>query len=217
VLQTFFPDLRAKHDLLLKVLRKCRSFVLREASTGAHEMGEYFCAQSMLALSEGSRQKAFVSFLPWAPGLMPFLQENIGRIRRPGNLWPIADEAIAQRWNTTRAIVNGTRKSRVRTISPLEMRHLIQTVRKVVPLDDGAASPRQHGRRGRHPEPEKSKAYFTIGTEVEKEILAHLKTDRYSIIAARRLVSNKTRLSYDAVAQYHGAYRRWMSRTKNPL
>jgi len=52
-----------------------------------------------------------------------------------------------------------------------------------------AQHPETTGQAGRHPEPEKSKAYFTIGTEVEKEILAHVKTDRYSIVAARRLVS----------------------------
>jgi hypothetical protein len=127
VLRTFFPDLPAKHKLLLNVLRNLRIFLLREASASADEIGEYFCAQAMWEVSQSSRQKTYVLFLPWAPELMPLLQENIGRIREPGDLWPVAEEAIARRLNTTRAVVNGARKARARTIPPMEMRHLIHS------------------------------------------------------------------------------------------
>jgi hypothetical protein len=148
VLRTLFPDLRARHKLLLNVLGKLRMFLLREASAGADEMGEHFCAEAMLEVSQGSSQKTFATFLPWAPDLMPFLEENIGRIRRPGNLWPVAEEAIARRWNTTRAVVNGTRKARARTIPPGELRHLVQVRADSGGTAGSAAPKRRGGQRG---------------------------------------------------------------------
>ena len=63
--------------------------------------------------------------------------------------------------------------------------------------------------RGRGKDAEEEKSYFRIGVLVENEIPAALKLDRHSIVTARRLVSERTRLEYDAVAEYHRRYRRY--------
>jgi hypothetical protein len=68
---------------------------------------------------------------------------------------------------------------------------------------------------GRPKEPEEQKTYFKIGQQVEKEIPKHLKEDRHSIVAARRLVSEKTRLSYDLVGQYHKLFRHVLSESRS--
>lgn len=68
-------------------------------------------------------------------------------------------------------------------------------------------------RRGRCPQEPKEKTFFTVGLQVEKEIPEAFKQDRHSIVAARRLVSNRTRLEFDVVAQYHKRFRKFCIET----
>ena len=63
-------------------------------------------------------------------------------------------------------------------------------------------------KRGRRHEPEHSKQYSLVGAAVEREIPVGLKDDKRSIVAARRIVSQRTHLEFDAVAKYHQRYRR---------
>jgi hypothetical protein len=60
---------------------------------------------------------------------------------------------------------------------------------------------------GRKPEQENNKRYWSIGEQVEKLIPDNQKQDKLAIMTARHSVSNKTRLSYDVVAQYHKRFR----------
>jgi hypothetical protein len=62
--------------------------------------------------------------------------------------------------------------------------------------------------RGRSKDAKENRSYFTIGARVEKEIPPDRKQDRHSIVTARRLVTERTRLEYDVVAKYHQQYRR---------
>lgn len=62
-------------------------------------------------------------------------------------------------------------------------------------------------KRGRRRDAEQDKRYFTIGAQVENEIPANRKKDKQSIVTARQLVCDRTRLQYDVVAKYHKQYR----------
>jgi hypothetical protein len=75
----------------------------------------------------------------------------------------------------------------------------------------GAADkPADKRKRGRHREDPQNRTFFRVGTAVEKEIPSELKQDRHSIVAARRLISRRTHLQFDVVAQYHKQYRKML-------
>ena len=67
-------------------------------------------------------------------------------------------------------------------------------------------------RRKRKPEAET--VPVQIGRRVEGKILGDRKNDKVSIMAARRAVSDETRLEYDTVAQYHKQFK---ARFLNPV
>jgi endogenous inhibitor of DNA gyrase (YacG/DUF329 family) len=69
---------------------------------------------------------------------------------------------------------------------------------------------------GRPAEPEHQKSYFRIGKQVETQIPKRLKGDKNAIVAARRLVSEKTRMPYDLIAQYHKTFRQTLSEGSGP-
>src|ERR1039457_2145931 len=79
-----------------------------------------------------------------------------------------------------------------------------QKVRKVW----AAVRAKQPTKRGRRQEAEQDTSYFAIGAAVERKIPATLKRDKHSLVTARKLVSDRTRLQFDVVAKYHKQYRR---------
>jgi hypothetical protein len=94
---------------------------------------------------------------------------------------------------------------------------LAELKRKLASIADSSKASKANKKRGRIPEPEESKRYFEVGAQVEKEIPSHLKTDKHSIVAARRLVSTRTRLQVDVVAEYHKRYRRHLAATDTKI
>jgi hypothetical protein len=123
LLKTLFPKLHEKRRLLRQILTWCRHFLREKPDAGIIELQDYLCR---LAAIEPSQRNLFVRFLPWTPELMPFLEANLKRVRGPGTLWQLTDEAIAKRLGTTPAIVGSVSRSRVRTIPAQEMRRLIR-------------------------------------------------------------------------------------------
>lgn len=129
ILKTFFPDLRLKRALLLRVMRWCRSSASVTLTMNANDLGEQFCAQAMLEVRrQGSHEWLFARFLPWAPDLIGFFQTNLRLLKGEGNLWPLADAAIAQRWDTTPHVLSSAWRLRSTAIPPDEMRRLIGEV-----------------------------------------------------------------------------------------
>ncbi len=159
ILKTFFPGLRSKRDFLLKILRRCRAILANTPAMSEADLGEWFCVQAVSEAGRAPGEKLFVRFLSWAPELIPFLHKNFARLTGRGNLWPLADEAIAQRWITTAAIVSAVGRHRTgRAIRPSEMRHLLLELRsdsvapgrvsKRMRAESGAA-PSQRAKGGR--------------------------------------------------------------------
>jgi len=141
------------------------------------------------------RAEIFVSFLLGAPDLMPFLQENIGHIRDPEISGRSPMRQIAQRLEYNSRYRQRHRKSRVARSLHWKMRHLIQRS-KVVP-SRRRSIPETTGQAGEAPDQKKVRRILRLAPSLRKNS-RHLKTDRYSIARHDRLVSNKTRLSYDA-------------------
>jgi ROS/MUCR transcriptional regulator protein len=79
------------------------------------------------------------------------------------------------------------------------------------------AAPSIRQKRGRRREEPMNQRFFDIGTQVEKEIPVRFEQDRHSIVTARRIVSNRTRLQFDVVAQYHKRFRQFCARTGVPI
>jgi hypothetical protein len=99
-------------------------------------------------------------------------------------------------------------------LTPLDSRTLGKLVQTVGPPGKKLLSRKP---RGRHREREEDKSYYKIGAQVEKEIPNSLKQTKYAIIAARRRVSGRTRLSFELVAEYHKDFRRTCAKTGTPL
>ncbi len=162
ILKTFFPDLKSKRGLLLRVMRWCRRSEPVTISMNANDLGELFCAQAMLEVANGPRETLFARFLPWAPDLIRFFQANLQLIKGRGNLWPVADAAIAQRWNTTRHVVSGAWDSHWRAIPADEMRRLIEGLSPAQ-----KASAPEGPRPGPVPLLATKRTDFAVGKEVE--------------------------------------------------
>ncbi len=178
ILKTLFPGLRSQRDFLLKILRRCRAVLANTPTTSEYDLGEWFCDQAMLEGGRAPGQKLFVRFLPWAPELISFLHKNSSRLTDRGSLWPLADEAIAQRWSTTAAIVSSVGRHRMgRAIRPSEMRHLL------LELSSGSrASEPKHG-------PDKKPA--KRGRPIEKR----------AIFEQARNIRNVEKLPYPQIAK----------------
>src|ERR1035437_1248088 len=85
---------------------------------------------------------------------------------------------------------------------PSEARKQMADLNRQVWAEHRAAKQPKRG-VGRPQDAEEEKRYFQIGAQVESEIPADHKLDRHSIVAARRLVTDRGALEYDAVAEYH--------------
>jgi hypothetical protein len=118
LLKTLVPGLRHRYNLLLPVLRRLRKCLLTNTSWGVSEIQDYLCDQAMLEVAGKSESNLLTKFLPWTPELMPFLEANIDRLRGRGNLFPIAYEAIAGRWDTTPHVVAAAIKPRNHVSAP---------------------------------------------------------------------------------------------------
>lgn len=130
-LKTFFPNLGQKYKLLLAILRDIRKH-LRTRDPDGKSLQDYLCDRA-----------GFATFLPWAPELMPFFEANVRRIEEPGDLAPIACEAIGARWAMSARIILAATFSSTGTIPPSEMRGLI------LGLLPSLAQPAERGRSSR--------------------------------------------------------------------
>lgn len=188
ILKTFFPDLGRKRGQLLSVLRRTRSLLNSTAGIKAHELGELFCTQAMLEVGRCAPQRTFAQSLPWLPAVMTFLQANFGRLAGNCDLWRLADEAIAWRWDTSAAIVSGVSRSRVQPILQSEMRMLL---RETVP----SAPPSTRRRPGPRVSPIQSRAEFIGGRNVEAAIPRISAICRDLLTLPRRARTNLDRAS----------------------
>jgi len=211
ILKTFIPHLRSIYTLLLGsstlpeshrgILAKVRLWLRAHPTAEAKDLQRHFCEQAYLEVSGQISGDLFKRFLLWAPKLMPFLETNLDRLRKPGDLSPLACEAIGTRWDAPRNIVAEAIKSRTRRIAPREMRFLILSLSQQQPamladVAKVAVTSQQHsdkGRRGPEPLAFEETTMFKVGKRVDDEIL------RFQTICAdlrslpRRARTNLTR------------------------
>jgi hypothetical protein len=190
ILKTFFPNLRLKRDLLLRVMRWCRRSASVTPTMNANELGEQFCAQAMLEARQGSHERLFVRFLPWAPDLIGFFQANLPQLKGHGNLWPLADAVIVQRWDTTPHVLSSAWRARSIEIPPDEMRRLISEA-QTFQLAASAGSARS---KQRVVMPDDQKQFFIVGRQVSEAVTTFDK-----LIATRRALPKRKRQRRDLV------------------
>jgi hypothetical protein len=80
-------------------------------------------------------------------------------------------------------------------------------LKKLVMLEPRKLNRRPKRSPGRPTEPEDQKTYFKLGQQVEDQIPEQRKQHKHSIVTARGLVSERTGLAYDLIAQYHKGFR----------
>jgi hypothetical protein len=151
------------------------------------------------------------------PALKNLLERRPGFLESRQSVYKVANELLSSEYG---AVPRRIDQAAHGDLAALDPRTLGQSIREGLQARrEAAASERtiHKQNRGRHREDVEDRTYFKVGTAVENEIPAGRKHDRHSIVAARRIVSNRTQLSYDTVAQYHGAYHRRISLTKTPL
>ncbi len=222
ILKTLLPDLRLKRAQLLRVMRWCHSSASVTLTMNANDLGEQFCAQAMLEVRQGSDERLIVRFLPWAPDLIRFFQTNLPQLNGRGNLWPLADAAIAQRWDTTQHVLSGAWRSRWPAIPPDEMRRLIseaQAPQFAVPSPAPAidAEPSKESKHVGRPTG-MTEARIEEGRKLEK-LIEKYGRKRGAVKKAAIEVYRGVRqdLAYDRARQTRKDYDRWktMNREKN--
>jgi hypothetical protein len=124
-LNSFFPTLRRKRDMLIAILKQSREFLRQAPGAGAEHWQDWMCDQAgreCAGLLPGDR---FTKFLPFAPEVSPFLGENLSKIRAGAQLTPLALGALASRINVGRHIVERCARRGARPLTPRQMRDLI--------------------------------------------------------------------------------------------
>jgi hypothetical protein len=162
--------------------------------------GEY------LAHEEKNRAAAKKRFQENRAGVLLRLQEK----RKTDPAWARRKNRQSKEWRDqhpeARMRYERTRKEKQRLLE----RKLNELTAKVAAADSGQLASPQPRRRGRRNAPREERTYFAVGQRVENKIPNGLKSDRHSIVAARRAVATGSRgiLSYPLVAEYHREFRR---------
>jgi hypothetical protein len=182
IVLAFFPKLRERYSLLLKVLQRLAEDLRKNLKCERHELEQHLCVQAMLEEAEEKAGRSpghlFRRFLPWAPKLMPFLAEKLQDLRGGQPIAPIARKIIAKSLHTTEAMIWTVinEANRIRPISPQEMQVLIL---KRDGAESAVAQPQQpqpeapkgdKPRRGRRGVAAEKRADYKVGSAVEQEI-----------------------------------------------
>jgi hypothetical protein len=121
-LATFWPDLRERSSLLVKIIYQCRKFLQQRPNATREELGEWLCAQAQAEASGRLQGRFFSAFLPWAPEVLSAL--DFDQLKSLTARHIIAHQLIATRWRTTDTAVRAAFNAK--PIPPAEMRRLFE-------------------------------------------------------------------------------------------
>lgn len=209
------PDLRARLKDSLNALRTSLP-VPENDQPQAYILG-WICkqARSEVASTNGNskRAHAYQTLMFFWPALSALIVQKPDL--RTGTWSPgeLVDALLAKDYSATPYRIRCAAKG---GLTPLDPRTLGQRILEALGQNRNAVAAENIAlkrKRGRGREAEKDKTYFKVGTAVETKIPNDLKQDRHSIVAARRLISENTRLQFDVVAQYHKRFRQFCAKT----
>jgi len=198
-------DLPRQRTQLLEALSSLRTWLRsRDGSAKPSDILNWICDQSRQEVATRKTGQGFRALMFLWRALRDVNEKRPSLLAGRRSIDEGADELLAKDYSATPFRIHCAVQNELSSLDP---RTLGQIIRAQLANTRGHTK-KLLGKRGRHREDVKDRTYYTVGAAVENEIPLGLKQDRHSIVAARRLICERTHLQFDVVAQYHKRYRK---------